>query len=38
MPLPGNDVAVPGGALGEKYREYLLRDGLDPNNFQRGQK
>ncbi|KAF8505642.1 tRNA pseudouridine synthase D [Russula emetica] len=38
MPLPGNDVAFPGGALGEKYREYLLRDGLDPNNFQRRQK
>jgi tRNA pseudouridine13 synthase len=38
MPLPGNDVAFPRGALGEKYREYLLRDGLDPDNFQRGQK
>jgi tRNA pseudouridine13 synthase len=38
MPLPGNDVAFPGGALGEKYREYLLRDGLDPDNFQRRQK
>ena len=38
MPLPGKDVAFPGGALGEKYREYLLRDGLDPDNFQRPQK
>jgi tRNA pseudouridine13 synthase len=38
MPLPGNDVAFPGGALGEKYREYLLRDELDPDNFQRRQK
>jgi len=38
MPLPGNDVAFPGGELGEKYREYLLRDGLDPDNFQRRQK
>src|SRR6266851_5027046 len=32
MPLPGNDVAFPGGALGQKYREYLIRDGLDPDN------
>ena len=38
MPLPGNDVAFPGGELGKKYREYLLRDGLDPDNFQRPQK
>jgi tRNA pseudouridine13 synthase len=38
MPLPGNDVAFPGGALGQKYREYLIRDGLDPDNFQRRQK
>ncbi len=38
MPLPGNDVAFPEGELGKKYREYLLRDGLDPDNFQRRQK
>ncbi|KAI9448168.1 tRNA pseudouridine synthase D [Lactarius indigo] len=38
MPLPGNDVAFPGGALGQKYREYLIQDGLDPDNFQRRQK
>jgi tRNA pseudouridine13 synthase len=38
MPLPGKDVAFPGGALGEKYREYLRLDGLDPNNFHRRQK
>ncbi|KAI0304237.1 pseudouridine synthase [Russula brevipes] len=38
MPLPGNDVAFPGGALGEKYKEYLFKDGLDPDNFQRRQK
>ena len=38
MPLPGNDVAFPGGELGQKYREYLIKDGLDPDNFQRGQK
>lgn len=38
MPLPGNDVAFPGGVLGQKYREYLIRDGLDPDNFQRPQK
>ncbi|KAG6869284.1 hypothetical protein C0993_000037 [Termitomyces sp. T159_Od127] len=38
MPLPGTDVAYPGGALGEKYREYLRMDGLDPDNFVRKQK
>jgi tRNA pseudouridine13 synthase len=38
MPLPGNDVAFPEGELGKKYREYLLRDGLNPDNFQRPQK
>ena len=38
MPLPGNDVAFPSGELGKKYREYLLRDGLNPDNFQRAQK
>ncbi|KAK2466288.1 hypothetical protein APHAL10511_001930 [Amanita phalloides] len=38
MPLPGTDVAYPGGALGEKYREFLLLDGLDPDNFNRKQK
>lgn len=38
MPLPGNDVAFPEGELGKKYREYLLRDGLDPGDFKRRQK
>jgi tRNA pseudouridine13 synthase len=38
MPLPGTDVAYPGGALGEKYKEYLRMDGLDPDNFVRKQK
>ncbi|KAJ7638956.1 pseudouridine synthase [Roridomyces roridus] len=38
MPLPGADVAYPGGNLGEKYREYLRMDGLDPDNFVRKQK
>ncbi|KZT41182.1 tRNA pseudouridine synthase D [Sistotremastrum suecicum HHB10207 ss-3] len=38
MPLPGNDVAYPGGELGERYREFLRLDGLDPNNFVRKQK
>ncbi|EJD01227.1 tRNA pseudouridine synthase D [Fomitiporia mediterranea MF3/22] len=33
MPLPGKDVAYPGGALGERYREFLKMDGLDPDNF-----
>jgi len=38
MPLPGTHVAYPGGPLGEKYREYLRLDGLDPDNFVRKQK
>lgn len=38
MPLPGRDVAFPGGKLGERYREFLQADGLDPDNFSRKQK
>jgi tRNA pseudouridine13 synthase len=38
MPLPGTDVAYPGGSLGERYREFLRTDGLDPDNFVRRQK
>ncbi|KAG2367275.1 tRNA pseudouridine synthase D [Suillus spraguei] len=38
MPLPGRDVDYPGGTLGERYREFLRLDGLDPDNFIRKQK
>jgi tRNA pseudouridine13 synthase len=38
LPLPGIDVAFPGGKLGDRYREFLTTDGLDPNNFHRKQK
>ncbi|KIM90914.1 hypothetical protein PILCRDRAFT_58687 [Piloderma croceum F 1598] len=38
MPLPGTDVAYPGGQLGELYRKYLELDGLDPDCFIRKQK
>ncbi|KDQ20751.1 hypothetical protein BOTBODRAFT_50816 [Botryobasidium botryosum FD-172 SS1] len=38
MPLPGKDVSYPGGDFGEKYREFLRLDGLDPDNFVRKQK
>lgn len=38
MPLPGIDVAFPGGKLGDRYREFLTTDGLDPNNFHRKQR
>jgi len=38
MPLPGRDVAFPGGSLGERYREFLVGDGLDPDNFERKQR
>lgn len=38
MPLPGRDVEYPGGPLGERYREFLKRDDLDPDNFIRKQK
>jgi tRNA pseudouridine13 synthase len=38
MPLPGTDVAYPGGELGERYRNFLRMDGLDPDNFVRKQR
>jgi tRNA pseudouridine13 synthase len=38
MPLPGTDVAYPGGELGELYKEFLRRDGLDPTDFHRKQR
>ena len=38
MPLPGQDVAYPGGLLGERYKEFLRVDGLDPDNFVRKQR
>lgn len=38
MPLPGTDVAYPGGKLGELYKEFLRMDGLDPDNFVRKQR
>jgi tRNA pseudouridine13 synthase len=38
MPLPGQEVRYPGGELGERYRECLKMDGLDPDNFERIQK
>lgn len=38
MPLPGTDVAYPGGELGERYRQFLRLDGLDPDNFNHKQK
>lgn len=38
MPLPGKDVAFPGGSLGDMYREFLVKDDLDPDNFVRKQK
>jgi len=38
MPLPGTDVAYPGGVLGERYRQFLETDGLDPDNFVRKQR
>jgi len=38
MPLPGTDVAYPEGPLGERYREFLRLDSLDPEDFNRKQK
>ncbi|KAF9534217.1 pseudouridine synthase [Crepidotus variabilis] len=38
MPLPGTDVAYPGGKLGERYKEFLRLDGLDPDNWVRKQR
>jgi tRNA pseudouridine13 synthase len=38
MPLPGTDVTYPGGPLGDRYREFLRMDGLDPDNWVRKQR
>jgi len=38
MPLPGTDVAFPGGELGVKYRQFLRMDGLDPDDWKRKQR
>ena len=38
MPLPGTDVAYPGGELGVLYQDFLRMDGLDPSDFSRKQK
>ena len=38
MPLPGFDVAYPGGDLGEKYKAFMRADGLDPNNMTRNRR
>ncbi|CAE6491897.1 unnamed protein product [Rhizoctonia solani] len=38
MPLPGTDVAYPGGKLGEMYRQFLKLDGLNPEDFNHKQK
>lgn len=38
MPLPGTDVAYPGGKLGARYREFLQMDGLNADNFVRKQR
>ena len=38
MPLPGRDVSFPGSRLGERYKEFLKADGLDPEHFERKQK
>jgi tRNA pseudouridine13 synthase len=38
MPLPGFDVAYPGGDLGEKYKAFMTADGLDPNNMTRNRR
>ncbi|KAG8860947.1 hypothetical protein FRB91_000143 [Serendipita sp. 411] len=38
MPLPGTDVAYPGGELGELYRQFLKEDGLNPSDFNRKQR
>ncbi|RKP13818.1 pseudouridine synthase [Piptocephalis cylindrospora] len=35
LPLPGFDVLYPTHFIGEKYREYMLKDGLDPERMRR---
>lgn len=38
MPLPGRDVDYPGDQLGERYKELIRADGLDPMKWSRKQK
>lgn len=38
LPMPGFAVLYPGGVLGEKYREIMRSDGIDPDNLFRKQK
>jgi len=38
MPLPGRDVKYPGGVLGERYKQFLRADGLDPDDLRHGNK
>jgi tRNA pseudouridine13 synthase len=38
MPLPGRDVDYPGGSLGERYKQLIQADGLDPMKWTRKHK
>ncbi|KAF9088692.1 multisubstrate pseudouridine synthase 7 [Mortierella sp. GBA35] len=38
LPLPGFDVIYPTHAIGDKYKELMAKDGLDPCSMKRGNK
>ncbi|KAG0224344.1 multisubstrate pseudouridine synthase 7 [Actinomortierella wolfii] len=38
MPLPGTEVVYPTHAIGDRYRELMAQDGLDPLNMKRPHK
>ncbi|KAF9436829.1 multisubstrate pseudouridine synthase 7 [Entomortierella beljakovae] len=38
LPLPGHDIIYPTHAIGEKYKEMMIKDGIDPLKMQRPHK
>ncbi|KAF9116748.1 multisubstrate pseudouridine synthase 7 [Mortierella sp. AM989] len=38
LPLPGHDVIYPTHAIGEKYKELMTKEGLDPHQMRRSNK
>ncbi|KAF9357562.1 multisubstrate pseudouridine synthase 7 [Mortierella sp. AD094] len=38
LPLPGHDIIYPTHAIGEKYKELMAKEGLDPHEMRRSNK
>ncbi|KAF9204827.1 multisubstrate pseudouridine synthase 7 [Haplosporangium sp. Z 27] len=38
LPLPGHDIIYPTHAIGEKYKELMIKEGLDPYSMRRSNK